>query len=72
MKSHSKFKASIKASGLTLKQAGELAELSIPTITERQETPMQFRLKELKGLYNGMDENGKLLLVEAVNEIFLP
>lgn len=67
-----KFKAAIRASNLTLKQASELVGVSVPTISERQEAPMQFRLGELKALYDGMDDVGKRLIKEALDSIFLP
>ena len=33
---------------------------------------MQFRLGELKALYDGMDDVGKRLIKEALDSIFLP
>lgn len=66
-----KFKAAIRASGLTLQEAADLAKVSRPTLVSRQDDPMQFRLYELKGIYDGMDATGRGLLTDAVSEIFL-
>ena len=66
-----KFKAAIKASGLTLQEASDMAGISKPTMVSRQDDPLQFRLYELKSLHNGMSQIGKSLLLEAVNDIFL-
>ena len=65
-----KFKASVKASGMTLQEASELAGISKPTMCSRLEEPSQFRLYELKSLYNGMGQVGMSLLLEAVNDFF--
>ena len=71
MISNEKFKASIKASDLTQQQACELARISKPTLIDRIDDPLQFRLSELRSIHSGMNSVGKQLLVEAVNEIFL-
>lgn len=67
-----KFKASVKASGMTLQEASDLAGISKPTMCSRLEEPSQFRLYELESLYNGMEQIGKSLLLEAVNDFFCP
>lgn len=61
------------ASGKTIAQMTELAGLrSTNTYQGREDDPMEFRLKELKGMYDGMDEIARGLLREAVMSVFLP
>lgn len=67
-----KFKAARKASDLTLDKAAELVDMSKPGYINREAKPSQFRLHELESLYQGLNETGKKILVEAVNDIFLP
>ena len=62
-----------KASGKTLAQITELAGLkSITTYMGREDDPRQFRLSELKGMYDGINDTAKTILLDAVNGIFLP
>lgn len=67
-----KFKAARKASGMTIEQAANLANLSKPGYINREKTPKTFRLSELAGVYSGMTETAKPILVSAINEFFLP
>ena len=68
-----KFAAARRASGMTLAKAAESAGIrSINTYTGREDDPLQFRLGELKGMYDSMDNIGRPLLLEAVTDIFLP
>lgn len=67
-----KFKAARRASNMTLEKASELAKLSKPGYANREKNPETFRLYELENLYEGMSDIAKPILVEAVNDIFLP
>lgn len=68
-----KFSAARRASGKTLAQITEDAGLgSTNTYVGREEAPLQFRLGELKGMYDGMNEIGRSILRDAVSDIFLP
>lgn len=67
-----KFEASRRVSGLTLDRAAELAELSKPAYIKREVDPTWFRLSELQGVYDALTDVGKSLMIEAINEIFLP
>lgn len=57
---------------MTLEQAAELAKLSKQGYINREKTPDDFRLSELKGVFNGLSETARPIFVEAVNDIFLP
>lgn len=67
-----KFKAARRASDMSLDQAAELAKLSKPSYISREKTPMNFRLSELEGIYNGLSETAKPIFLSAVTDIFLP
>lgn len=67
-----KFIAARKASDVTLETASKLAEVSMPTYIAREKHPDQFRLSELKGVYDGLNDIGKSLVREGLAEIFLP
>ena len=65
--------AARKASGNTIAQMTELAGLrSTNTYQGREDDPLEFRLGELKGMYEGMNEISRPILKEAVMSIFLP
>ena len=66
-----KFKTAFRASNLSQIEMAELTKLSGPTICARKDYPGQFRLEELKQLYDEMNDVGKQILLEAVNEFFL-
>ncbi len=71
--SNEKFVAARRASGKTIAQMTELAGLrSTNTYLGREDDPMQFRLSELKGMYDNVDEIAQSLLRDAVTDIFLP
>lgn len=67
-----KFGIAIKASGMTQQQACDLAGFTKPTLIDRVSDPLQFRLGELKLIYDGMNDVGKQLVREAMADIFLP
>lgn len=67
-----KFGIAIKASGMTQQQACDLAGFSKPTLNDRINDPLQFRLGELKLIYDGMNSVGKQLVRETMADIFLP
>ena len=71
MLTNEKFAAARKASNMTLKNAAELANVTIPTYAAREKHPEQFRLCELEAVYSGLSPLGKTLLKEATEEIFL-
>lgn len=67
-----KFGAARGASGKTIEQTTALAGLkSTNTYMGREGEPAQFRLGELKGMYDGFNDIAKDLLFEAVQEFFL-
>ena len=66
-----KFVAARKASGLSLEDASELADVSKPCYIGREKHPEQFRLCELLGVYRGMTDTAKPIMRDAVQEIFL-
>ncbi len=67
-----KFAAARKASDMTLSTASELANVTVQTYISRERHPEQFRLCELKGVYDGMTDTGKAILRDGLDEIFLP
>lgn len=67
-----KFGIAIKASGMTQKQACDLAGFSKPTLIDRINDPLQFRLGEIKLIYDGMNDVGRQLVRETMADIFLP
>lgn len=64
------FGAARRASGLTVDKAAQICNISRPTYTSREHTPLDFRLSELSALYDSLDNIGKKLLLEAVNSTF--
>lgn len=70
--SNEKFVAARKASGLSLEDASELANMSKPCYIGREKNPEQFRLVELQGVYGGLTDTAKPIMRDALNEIFLP
>lgn len=67
-----KFIAARKVSGMTLSTAAELAKVTSQTYIAREKHPEQFRVCELKGVYDGLTETGKSLFRDGMSEIFLP
>lgn len=67
-----KFIAARKVSDMTLSTAAELAKVTPQTYIAREKHPEQFRVCELKGVYDGLTETGKSLFRDGMSEIFLP
>ncbi len=68
-----KFVAARKASSLTFEQASKAAQVkSLNTYMAHEKSPELFRLGELSGVYQAMNDEGRRILREAVEEIFLP
>lgn len=67
-----KFIAARKVSDMTLNTASELANVTVQTYIAREKHPEQFRICELKGVYDGLNELGKTMLRDGLGDIFLP
>lgn len=67
-----KFIAARKVSDMTLNTASELANVTVQTYIAREKHPEQFRICELKGVYDGLNEIGKTMLRDGLGDIFLP
>lgn len=70
-KSDNKFKMAMRISDMTVETAAALAGVSRPTICDRRDDPLQFRLNELQQIYGGMNKTGQNMLLEAINDVFL-
>ncbi|MEG1907672.1 MAG: hypothetical protein RR178_09425 [Gordonibacter sp.] len=68
----SKFGAARRASGLTAEKAATICNFTPPTLIEREKNPASWRLGELLLLHDAMTDTAKAILIEAVNDIFLP
>lgn len=67
-----KFIAARRASGMTIEQAARAGEMSMTTYQLRESNPSKFRLEELKGIYDELNDIAKPIFKEAVCGIFLP
>ena len=67
-----KISAARRASRMTVDRAADLAGVTAQIIIAREKDPTQWRLCELKGVYQGLDDIGKKIFKDGVNEIFLP
>mgnify|MGYP003374291734 CR=1 FL=1 len=65
-------KAARVASGMTQQQAAELLDVSLPTYIAREKVPTAFTLDEVARLYGAFSADGKKVLIEFVQGIFLP
>ena len=65
-----KFGAARRASSLTVEKAASLCGVSRPTYNARERNPLDFRLCELRSLYDSLDDIGKRLLFEGVVSVF--
>lgn len=71
MSEPNKFELSIAASGMTKAKAQEQLNFkSYQALMERLSDPGVFRLRELKMLNDGMTEQGRNILKEAIDEFF--
>jgi DNA-binding XRE family transcriptional regulator len=66
-----KFEAARKMSGISLQEMAITCDMSPVTASNREKSPMDFRLCELSALYETMTDSAKPILKEAVDEIFL-
>ncbi len=67
-----KFIAARKVSDMTLNTASELANVTVQTYIAREKHPEQFRICELKGVYDGLNDLGRSMLKDGLDDIFLP
>ena len=65
-------KAARVASGMTQQQAADLLDVSLPTYIAREKVPTAFTLDEIVRLYSAFSSDGRKVLVEFVQGIFLP
>ena len=65
-------KAARVASGMTQQQAAELLDVSLPTYIAREKVPTAFTLDKLARLYSAFSVDGRKVLAEFVQGIFLP
>ena len=66
-----KIAAARRASKMTVEYAAELAGITAPTLVAREKQPGQWRLCELRGVYKGLDDTGRELLMSGIDEFFL-
>jgi hypothetical protein len=72
MEAPSKFELAIQAAGMSRYEAKQIIGLrSYQALSERLDNPMLFRLSEIRALALQMNDSGKQILKEAVDEIFL-
>ena len=68
-----RFSAARRASGMTIEQITKAAGLkSASTFMTHEDAPLQFRLSEINGMYQCMNDDARRILREAVGDIFLP
>ncbi len=67
-----KIAAARRVSKMTVERTAELAKVTPQTIVARDKDPSQWRLCELEGVYGGLDEFGKKIFKEGLDDIFLP
>lgn len=61
-----RFRAARKASDMTYDQAATCCDVSKPTYVQHEQYPQDYRLSELRGLYSGMTETARPILMDAV------
>lgn len=62
-----KFRAARRASDLTVGQAGEICGITRVTYQQREISPGDFRLSELRAIYQGLTETAKPIFADAVS-----
>lgn len=63
------FRTARRASGMTLSQIADACGIAKVTYTSiREPDPGSFKLKELRGLYDSMDDTSRTILVDAVRD----
>lgn len=65
------FEAARRASGISQEKAASICGISRPTYSLRESNPGEYRLSDLVGLYEQMNEPGRKLLRDAVGSLFL-
>lgn len=61
-----RFRAARKASDMTFDSAATSCNVSKPTYVQHEQMPGDYRLSELRGLYSGMTDTAKPILLDAV------
>lgn len=61
-----KFAAARRASGMTCEHAGTTCGISRVTYQQRESSPEDFRLSELRSLYQDMSQTAKPILFDAI------
>ena len=69
--SENKFKIARLSAQKSLQACANVTELSISTFALREESPKNFRLYELKKIYDSFPPTAQKLLLESINEFFL-
>ena len=60
------FRAARRASDITLESAGEICAVSRVTYQQKETNPGNFRLSELKALYEALSDTSKDIMRQAV------
>lgn len=60
------FAAARRASGITCEDAGKTCGISRVTYSQRESSPKDFRLSELRSMYRALSETAKPIWMEAV------
>lgn len=61
------FSAARRASGLSCESAGKTCGITRVTYSQREVEPKDFRLSELRALYNALSETAKPILFDAID-----
>lgn len=61
-----RFRAARKASDMTYESAASCCNVSKPTYVQHEQGPEDFRLSELRGLYSGLTDTARPILLDAV------
>lgn len=64
------FVAARKASGQTQAQAAATCKLAVGTFGDRERKPADFRLGELRRMYDTFGEGARMVLMQAVDSFF--
>lgn len=61
------FGAARRASGLTCEDAGKTCGISRVTYSQHESSPKDFRLSELRDMYQALSETAKPIWINAIN-----
>lgn len=64
--SENKFRAARRASDMTAEKAGDICGISRATYQQREASPEDFRLSELKMMYENLSATAKPIMVDAI------